>query len=95
MPAPTPRAPSADADLAAAADRLRTSARWLLGSFGAIAAVAFAGIGLSSLGSLTFASPDYRLTIALAGVAVGVAGIAVALGATIRLAVASTTTARI
>jgi hypothetical protein len=78
--------------LSDAADRLRASARWLVASFGAIAAVAFAGVSFSSLGSLTFSTPNYRLTIALAGVAVAITGIAFALAKAMRLSSASTTT---
>jgi hypothetical protein len=78
--------------LSDAADRLRASARWLVASFGAIAAVAFAGVSFSSLGSLTFSTPDYRLTVALAGAAVAITGIAFALVKAMRLSAASTTT---
>jgi hypothetical protein len=78
--------------LAEAAERLRSSARWLVASFGAIAAVAFAGVSFSNVGSLTFSTANYRLTIALCGVAVGIAGIVFALAKAMRLSGASTTT---
>ena len=91
MPSVDPHAES-QPSLVEAAERLRASARWLVASFGAIAAVAFAGVSFSSLGSLTFATANYRLTVALAGVAVGIGGILCALAMAMRLSSASTTT---
>lgn len=90
---PADSAPGAShTSLSDAADRLRASARWLVASFGAIAAIAFAGVSFSSLGSLTFSTPNYRLTVALAGAAVAITGIAFALVKAMRLSGASTTT---
>jgi hypothetical protein len=91
VPTDDPRGES-QTSLAEAAERLRASARWLVASFGAIAAVAFAGVSFSNVGSLTFSTANYRLTIALAGVTVGIAGIVFALAKAMRLSGVSTTT---
>jgi hypothetical protein len=75
-----------------AADRLRSSAQWLLASFGAVAVVIFAGLTVADLGSLTGSTPGFRLTIALVGAAASILGIVWALLLAMGLAGASTTT---
>jgi hypothetical protein len=63
-----------DEDAAATArqELLRSAAKWLIGSLGAIGAVLVAGSQLSSIGSLP-AGP--RLTTAVVGLAVGLGGV--------------------
>lgn len=66
-------------DAAAAAARqelVRTAAKWLIGSLGAIGAVLVAGSQLSSIGSL---APGPRLAIAVAGLVVGLGGVLIAI----------------
>jgi hypothetical protein len=79
-------------DLSRAADRLRDSAKWLIASFGAAAAVVVAGISLADLGRLSGETPGYRLAIAIAGAAAGVVGVLGALATAMSLAAASIVT---
>lgn len=72
------------------AERLRTTAKWLVVSAGAVAAVVVAGLNFADIGKLTPESPDYRLWIALAGAAIAFGGITWMLVATVALAGAST-----
>jgi hypothetical protein len=81
-------------NLEKAAERLRDAAKWLIGAFGAVAAVIFAGLTASNLGKLTTETPGHRLTLALVGAVVAIVGIAYALAVAIRLASASTITVR-
>jgi hypothetical protein len=64
--------------LAQAADRIRESAKWLLVSFAAVGATLIAGLQLADIGSLTN-DVDNRLTWAIVGIALGVAGVVVAI----------------
>jgi len=87
MPEPATDKAPAGAPLDKAADRLRDSAKWLVAAFGAVAAVVFAGLTVADLGAVT----GHRLTIALIGATVAIAGIIAALSMAMRLAGASTT----
>src|SRR4051812_30394410 len=72
------------------AERLRTTAKWLVVSAGAVAAVVVAGLNFADIGKLTPATEDYRLWVALAGAVAAVSGIGWMLYATVALAGAST-----
>jgi hypothetical protein len=86
-------APSSDqAQLSRAADRLRDSAKWLIASFGAAAAVVVAGISLSDLGKLSPSTPGYRLAMAVAGALAAVVGVLGALTRAMSLATGGTVT---
>jgi hypothetical protein len=63
--ASTPR-DDVGAPFAAAADRIRDSAKWLIATFGAVGAAVFAGIALSDLGRVS----DVRLFVVAVGFAV-------------------------
>jgi hypothetical protein len=66
-------AQSTDSDvLGAAADRIRETAKWLITTFAAVAAVLVAGSQLSNIGHLSF----WRFLLALLAVLVGLAGVA-------------------
>ncbi|MBW3579084.1 MAG: hypothetical protein KY462_15395 [Actinobacteria bacterium] len=77
--------------LTRAAERLRDSAKWLIVSFGAVAAAVFAGVSVSDIGKLDFTTPGYRFSIALAAGTTAILGIAAALAKAMQLAGASTT----
>jgi hypothetical protein len=64
--------------LAAAADRLRDAARWLVISFGAVAAVVFAGIAVSRFGDL---DPETSIKLFLLAAAAALAALVGALSA--------------
>jgi hypothetical protein len=83
---------TAQSGLAAAADRLRSSAKWLIASFGAVAAVVVAGISLSDLGGLSGDTPGYRLAWAVGGAFAAIVGVLGALARAIALAAASAMT---
>jgi hypothetical protein len=85
-------ATSVQAGLAAAAERMRTSTKWLIASFGAAAAVVVAGIGLSDLGRLSGDTPGYRLAIAVGGALAAIIGVLGALATAMALAAASAVT---
>lgn len=87
-----PTAPASLSSLGRGADRLRESAKWLVASFGAAAAVVLAGINFSGIGSLTPDAPDFRFPAAVAGSVLALAGILGALLASMSLASASTVT---
>jgi hypothetical protein len=87
-----PAAPASVSSLDRGADRLRESAKWLVASFGAAAAVVLAGINFSSIGSLAPDAPDFRFPVAVAGSVLALAGILGALLASMSLASASTVT---
>jgi hypothetical protein len=78
--------------LAQAADRLRDSAKWLIVSFGAAAAVVVAGISLSDVGRISGDTPGYRLAFAIGGALVAIVGVLAALAWAMSLAAASTVT---
>jgi hypothetical protein len=82
----------AQGNLASAADRLRDSAKWLIASFGAAAAVVVAGISLSDIGKLSTDTPGHRLAIAVIGTFAGVLGVLGALATAMSLAAASIVT---
>lgn len=84
--------PASITSLDRGADRLRESAKWLVASFGAAAAVVLAGINFSSIGSLAPDAPDFRFPAAVAGSLLALAGILGALLASMSLASASTVT---
>lgn len=87
-----PATPASVSSLDRGADRLRDSAKWLVASFGAAAAVVLAGINFSSIGSLRPDAPDFRFPAAVAGSVLALAGILGALVASMSLASASTVT---
>ena len=64
-----------------AANRIRDSAKWLLGAFAAVGALLAAGLQLADLGKLASNRSDYRLQWAVVGVAAAVLGIGIAIGA--------------
>lgn len=86
--APAPQA----APLAAGADRLRESARWLVISFGAVAAVVFAGITVAGFGSVDIDTAPVQFWIAFAAIVAALVGVATALVDTMSLAAASSVT---
>ena len=98
MTTPTEPDPVAATDfgtgLGAAADRLRESARWLVLTSGAVAAVVFAGVGLSRFGDLDPDTDTPEFWWALAGAAAALVGAFAALLTTMSLAAASTVTAQ-
>lgn len=71
-------ASAATGPLSLAADRLRESARWLVVAFGAVAAVVFAGIGVSRFGDL---DPDTAPGIFFLAVLAALLSVVGALGA--------------
>lgn len=88
MTAPVPAAAPATA-LAGAAERLRQAARWLVVTFGAVAGVVFAGIGISSFGSLDADTEHTQFVAALVGAGAAMVGTLVALLTATALAAAS------
>jgi hypothetical protein len=74
-----PKAQTSASALAQAADRIRESAKWLLVSFAAVGATLIAGLQIADIGSLTN-DVDDRLTWAIVGIVLGVAGVVVAIG---------------
>jgi hypothetical protein len=84
--------PAADAASAPASDPVavidganqdvRQTARWVITSFAAIGAILLGGISLSTLGSLTGATPHERIYALVAGIALAVLGIAIAISTT-------------
>lgn len=91
---PEPADPSFGARTGAAADRLRESARWLVLTSGAVAAVVFAGVGLSRFGELDVDTEAAQFWWAVTGAAVALLGALGALVTTMSLAAASTVTLR-
>jgi hypothetical protein len=79
-------------DLGAAADRLREAARWLVVTFGAVAAVAFAGISASRVDSIDLDTGRAEFWWATGSLAAAVLGIVAALLIAMSLAAASTVT---
>ena len=63
----------------AGADRIRTTATWLAGAFGAVATVMLAGTQLSTIGSLSFPEDGLRLGLAIVAAIVAVASVAFAI----------------
>ena len=76
--AETPTSPAGE--IAAANQRLRETAKWILTSFAAAGAILVGGLQLSSIGKLTGETPDARVWAALAGIAVAALGVALAIG---------------
>jgi hypothetical protein len=74
--------------LGTAADRIRDSAKWLLGSFAAVGAILAAGLQLANIGNLN-GQDQSRLVAALVGVAVTVIAIVVAIWQAGRVAAVS------
>jgi hypothetical protein len=64
-----------------AADRIRDSAKWLLGAFAAVGALLAAGLQLADLGQLAPDREDHRLQWAAVGVGAAILGIGIAIGA--------------
>src|ERR1700719_2870994 len=64
-----------------AANRIRDSAKWLLGAFAAVGALLAAGLQLADLGKLASDRSDHRLQWAVVGVGAAVLGIGIAIGA--------------
>jgi hypothetical protein len=75
-----PRPADPAAEIAAANQRLRDTAKWLLTSFAAVGAIIVAGLQLSSIGKLTSESPQARIWATLLGIAVAAIGVAIAIG---------------
>lgn len=75
--------------LANAAERLRSSARWLIASFGAVAAAVVVGISVSDIGALSGDTPGYRLALAIGGAVLAIVGVLGALARSMALAAAS------
>ncbi|MEQ6902980.1 hypothetical protein [Nocardioides sp. YIM 152588] len=90
MPPEQAAPPAPDAPLAQAADRLRSAARWLVISFGAVAAVAFAGISLSRFGDLDPGASPVLFGVAVLGAVAALAGVLGAMVVAMGLAAAST-----
>jgi hypothetical protein len=76
--------------LSGAADRLREAARWLVVAFGAVAAAAFAGIGINRYGDLDPGTDLGLFTGATVAALLALAGAVVALFVSMSLAAAST-----
>lgn len=72
-------APAAVNPYQAGADRIRTTATWLAGAFGAVATVMLAGTQLSTIGALSFPDDALRLGVAVAAAIVAVASVALAI----------------
>jgi hypothetical protein len=68
------------AEITAANQRLRDTAKWLLTSFAAVGAILVGGLQLSSIGKLTSESPDGRIWATLVGIGVAALGVAIAIG---------------
>ncbi|WP_432752718.1 hypothetical protein ACE1OA_11210 [Streptomyces sp. JL2001] len=64
--------------LSSAADRIRESAKWLLVSFAAVGVTLFGGLQLANIGRLQLDDP-IRWVPAVGGVALGLAGLAIAI----------------
>lgn len=78
----------AAAPLAAAADRIRANAVWIIGAFAAVGAILAAGLQIGDVGELS--TDDWpRLVAAFGGVAVAFAGIVLAIAAASRVATRS------
>lgn len=76
--AETPTPPGAFTD---AANRIRDSAKWLLGAFAAVGALLAAGLQLADLGALSGTRSDSRLSWSVAGVSLALLGVGIAIGA--------------
>lgn len=74
--------------LATAAERIRGSAQWLLGAFAAVGAILAAGLQITSIGDLD-TGDGIRFAVALAGVALAVLGIIIAVAAAASVATRS------
>jgi hypothetical protein len=75
-------AKAAATGLAAATDKLRASATWILGAFAAVGATFAAGLSLANIGKLSVDEP-VRLGCAVLGIVVTVAAVVVAIAATV------------
>lgn len=84
-----PKSGTTDRSLAGAADRLREAARWLVISFGAVAAVVFAGITVSRFGDLDPGTAPGLFILASASAIAALAGALGALLVAVSLAAAS------
>lgn len=60
---------------------MRSSAKWLLGAFAATGAVVFAGLQITSLGSVNARAEPWRIPVAMVGFGLTVIGIGLAIGA--------------
>ena len=76
----------------AAADRLREAARWLVITFGAVAAVVFVGISVSRFGDLELEANRAEFWYAIGGALLAIGGTLAALLTAMSLAAASTIT---
>lgn len=83
-------ASASTAPLSLAADRLRESARWLVVAFGAVAAVVFAGIGVSRFGDLDPRTAPGLFAIAAIAALLAIVGALGAMVVAMALAAAST-----
>lgn len=72
--------PDPAAEVAAVNKQLRETAKWILTSFAAVAAILVGGLQLSSIGKLTAETPDARVWAALGGIATAALGVAIAVG---------------
>ena len=85
MSSPDPVAAAVTASMAAAAQSLRDTAKWLVGGVVTTAAGVFAGSSLTSLGSLDLNADRDRLVAAGIGLLVGFSGLAIILALAIRV----------
>jgi hypothetical protein len=68
------------AEVAAANQRVRDTAKWILTSFAAVGAILVGGLQLSSIGKLTAETPDARIWATLIGIFAATIGVALAIG---------------
>ncbi len=77
---PAPELTDPAAEIAAANQRLRDTAKWILTSFAAVGAILVGGLQLSNIGKLTDETPDTRVLASLVGISVAALGVAIAIG---------------
>lgn len=72
--------PDPKAEITAANQRLRDTAKWIVTSFAAVGAILVAGLQLSSIGKRTAETPDERVWATLVGIAAAALGVAIVIG---------------
>jgi hypothetical protein len=68
------------AEVIAANQRVRDTAKWILTSFAAVGAILVGGLQLSSIGNLTAETPNARIWATLVGIFAATIGVALAIG---------------